>query len=136
MQFLPVFKATSDSQEGRLFIVFGYPTVNDIALTGEAPDGFDGNHLYNHKPPVYPCVVITGEGSYRHVPNRLIRDDRDLERYTVEFFARRVWRYGPEIHEYQKNEHNRRENKNRADRSIADYEETGIIMPAFLPTAP
>ncbi|KUR80922.1 hypothetical protein [Novosphingobium sp. FSW06-99] len=113
MEFLPVFYARHGNQPGQ--IALQHPTDKPVALTEEAPDGFDGAPLF-YAPPVYPAMLITALGNWRHVPNTVVRSEQDWLAYHAAFFARKVWAYANDATDeaIAQNDANRRANKARA----------------------
>lgn len=121
VEFVPIFRATFGEAPGQ--IDFTFPNTAEISLTGEAPDAFEGAYFYS-EPPVYPCIIITGGGAFRHVPNRMLRGPDDLKIYRREFVARKVWKYETmsvgaslvaEKEVYARNDQARAQNKARGD---------------------
>ncbi len=72
-------------------IEFREPNVEPIALTGEAPHGFDGG--WRHRKPKYPAILITQTNRLRHVPNTLVRSDEELAAWRKRYDAMKVWEY-------------------------------------------
>jgi hypothetical protein len=124
-KFYPVFLAHFGPHGG---IELQHPNADTIALTGEAPDGFEGAYCY-YSPPVYPVLLISGGGLLRRVPNRVVENETEWRRYVAEFHARRGWRYetpGDGIASLQQaikiNDENRRANKERGDAAIKAFD--------------